>query len=863
MLPQESPHENKQNNRIEDWYQKNYSRLNGFGLWLRGGEINTLPPNQFYKKNLRVLFARLSTYEDTSSSFTHRLLYELATEVEDVFPDMAYLPPKSDVALFRKDQIPLLLGTQSKNPAEKFDVLALSNSITQELINLPTLFIESNIPLCSAERLQRHDLPLVILGGANSLYTSCLWNQDPWVDGIFIGESDQEIQNILRICNESKKKRLPKSQWLEALCKIDGFIRPDRLRPTQKQPIHDLNKMHALLRAPIPYTPSEENEIGSAPLQISEGCPCFCTFCAESWDRKPYREKNISTLIETAKKMKAYLGLHQIDLYSFNFNLHSDFYEIIWNLVPYFRFIGIKSQRFDQLAHDRAMAEIQHLIEKANFTCGMEGLSSRLRKYLHKSLSDEDLFQGFHAILNSRAREIKVFLIATGKEEKEDFLEYSQFLDQLKKTQAQCQSKARIIFSITPLVRFPWTPLEFENAEHPERYRQIIQQVKKRTQTAGFEFREAATASEALFSQILVRAIDPMISKALLAAVQKSGFIYYQNITDSFFQEFLSSLHEQGLSLDSLLQGHTLEEDSKIPWAQISTGVKRSFLWEQFQNSRLFQETDYCLGRNWTKTHCHQCGGCPTPTHIKNITQAKQSRHYPPQKLAERIKQFRSQEISIFFRVNAGNKCLGLPRKMLAVALSRALLLSEARLVEFYRGYTGSHWDEKGDPLWISGEDVLELKWLRPSLSIFESLHDQLPFLNQVEQHLGGSQHWGSLLSFTSTPSSKPLYQLKVQSPFQAKPEIYLRERELKHTLIKSTPTHFQYELIPAALKKGILRKLEFISNQDNSYTLQMNLGPKFNSYDFEAFAKKSFLLPDTSDWVRIQAIASAEHSVL
>src|SRR6478609_7915697 len=100
--------------RFRDWYERTYPELHRSGLWLRGGEINTLPVEEYDARPFRAMFVRLSTYFDTGYSFTHQILYQLAAGTPGVYPDLAYLPPARDAAVFARDGVPWLLGTQSK-----------------------------------------------------------------------------------------------------------------------------------------------------------------------------------------------------------------------------------------------------------------------------------------------------------------------------------------------------------------------------------------------------------------------------------------------------------------------------------------------------------------------------------------------------------------------------------------------------------------------------------------------------------------------------------------------------------------------------------------------------------------------------
>ena len=140
----------------QEWYNKNYHDLNAGGMALRGNELGTLENEEFQKRSYKVLITRLSTYFDVGDSFTHNFLYELASSIPEVAPDLAFLPSQKDARILDRDQIPWMLGNQSKNEAKDFDLICLSNSIVQELINIPTLLKKSGINLNTQEIGRAH-----------------------------------------------------------------------------------------------------------------------------------------------------------------------------------------------------------------------------------------------------------------------------------------------------------------------------------------------------------------------------------------------------------------------------------------------------------------------------------------------------------------------------------------------------------------------------------------------------------------------------------------------------------------------------------------------------------------------------------
>ncbi len=823
---------------FQNWYETFYPKLVGQGLWLRGGEINSLPAAAYADRDYRVLFTRLSTYFDTGYSFTHQLLYQLAAGMEGVYPDLAYLPPRQDQQYFELGEVPWIVATQTKRGPRDFDLIGFSNSIVQELINLPSVLNKSGIALKKSERLADEGCPLLILGGANALYSSVLWTQDPLVDGVFVGESDQAIKRLIEIARDGKRAGKSKAAVLKDLLEIPGFFEPESPRSTRKSFIWSLNASEALEKGPVYFI---EDQLGSSHLQISEGCPCFCSFCAESWDRKPYRERNRENLRKVALKMKASMGLDSVDLYSFNFNMHSDFYPVLWDLVPLFKHIGLKSQRFDLLAHDPEMIEFQHAIEKASLTCGLEGISPRLRKYLHKNLENDQLHRSLQVIFRSKARELKVFLIATGLEEEPDFAALNDMLGHFRKIRDEARVTTRLIFSMTPLVRFPWTPLEFEPGHSIQRYQKIITRTAKLVRLAGFEFRESADLPEYWLSQVLVRSADPRVGQALQDAVDATGFIYYREVTAAFRNRFEECLSARGLDPVALLAGCTLEQSADKPWAKIDTGVKREFLWQEVERARAFVEIDYCLGRNWTEAQCFLCGGCPSSEHILDIVKAKQTRDYTLEQFKARLADARNNERSLRLLVRVGARGRGVPRKMVAVALARALMLTFPDLTPAYRGFIGSHWSEDEKPCGIVGDDVLELRFDRSAMALAEQVASSFDMCALVNSQWEG---WGELLGLA--PSQWMPGEVHLTGAFKFQPDSYFKARGLKYTLRKPEVGLQLFDLTLPSLKKGYLQEVRYFPE---ARRLSLRPGPKF---EYGEFVKAAFAWSDPADLARL-----------
>ena len=825
------------------FYDRHYSRLTGYGLWLRGEELNRLDADVAGSARFRVLFARLSTYADTADSFTHPLLYAIAAGIEGVYPDLAFLPPPKDGALMEKEGVPWLLGTQSKRGPAGFDLIGFSNSIAQELVNLPVLLARSGIPWSKTERLTRADVPLLILGGANAAFTTVLQGaaaESTLVDGIFHGEDPEEIGRLLAVCRDGKMRGASKRETLEALEALPGFFQPDQPRPTRKSHWHPDQYVSRLARMPLLYGESLE---GNWPL--SEGCPAFCSFCAESWARKPYRETGLDSLKKHALAYKASVGLEGLAFYSFNFNMHSELYSILRETAAWFGGLSLKSQRFDWLAKTPELPAILRLLGKSTMTCGLEGISPRLRRFLQKSLDEDSLWRSLESMASARLRELKIFLIATGREEEQDYQAYVEFLGRLQALLTRTGQAPRVILSITPLVRFPWTPLEFETAPPPEAIEAVLKRIEHLSRRQGFEARRAADTSEYLLSQILLRADRPEILAALIEAGQATGFVYYREVSRDFMGAFLAALAGRGLALEALLAGFNLEANK--PWARHETGVRREFLWEQYQKAARLEEDAYCLGHHGKTAVCLACGACPDSDSRVRLTRARQERPFALKAFAERLQSLRKSVFTMDYRVRASAPARGAPRLFLGGKLAAALMRAEPGLAPFYRRCLSSQIAPKLDYCWMAGDDVLTLEWREPALSLLEALWRRPGVGGQISQFM---KPWGEFQGVAT--GNAVVRALVFSSPYPCRMEVWLKKHGLKCTLRRVAADRLACEFTRDSLKKRIVTGLELTEQTGpNGEGCQVSVTPGVK-FDPEGFARSAFVLPSAEDWVRI-----------
>ena len=213
-------------------------------------------------------------------------------------------------------------------------------------------------------------------------------------------------------------------------------------------------------------------------------------------------------------------------------------------------------------------------------------------------------------------------MIITGLEEEEDMKEFEEFVRRLPEIMRTATHRPRVIFSATPLVRFPWTPLEFAPA-YPAREPtpRSARRIGHIARQAGFEYRGAADEAENYVSQVLVRADRPAFWAALKAAaaayrlpvLPRDG----HGIHERAARQAGGSGHRRRTVLGRFRSGG---QPKAKPWSRWETGVRREFLHVQYKRARRFVDPGYCLGTMEEEAACLACTACETPEEMDFLT---------------------------------------------------------------------------------------------------------------------------------------------------------------------------------------------------------------------------------------------------
>ena len=453
----------------------------------------------------RILILRLSPLADVESSTSHLVLFsECRNALPDAYIDFGFFPSGTDRATLSDRSLPFFYGLESGRFPSDFDLVLVSNSFALELVNLPYLYSTAGMPMRASERAANGgDLPFVILGGSNASCAGALLfpgteaeeARDCLVDGIFFGEGEGAIGELALALTRPGATR---AERLALASSIEGLWIARSGKAASRRSVLPFPP-------PLVFYPSLNTALSAAAkLQVSAGCPGYCSFCLEGWESRPYRELPIAEICKAARELKAASGASLLEVYSYNFNAHSGVFELIFELNRIFRRVNFMSQRLDILADSPAMVATELAADKRSFTLGIEGISERMRSFFRKGIDSSRIDEAIAKLTLRAVRELKLFYIIAGIEEEGDIAEFAESLARIRGARERGAPGLRIIASAGYLVRLPFTPLQYAPlCLDRGRLEGVARRMGAACQAAGVEFRLAADFDEYLVDQLL------------------------------------------------------------------------------------------------------------------------------------------------------------------------------------------------------------------------------------------------------------------------------------------------------------------------------------------------------------------------
>lgn len=420
--------------------------------------IKTPEEKFFYKPAVKshnavpVWFCFPATYMIAMCSLGYLHLFRLLDEDRDIYPEKFFTDTEKTV-----------------HNVKDVEIMGFSVSFEFDFMGIFSVLKKHNIPLRSKDR--QENFPLIFGGGP--VLTA---NAEPFADFfdvIIVGDGEEVLIEMMNAYKEVRN--LSKTEQLLYLSKIEGLYIPSLYdfeynsngviasitKNTEAAP-DKINKRCVKDLSECLYSPiiTEKSVFPNMFLiETARGCPKMCKFCIASYLSLPSRYPLYENIIEVIEKGLNHTG--KIGLLGALITEHPDFERICEYIL------NIRKQRkFDISVSSLRVDKITPLIIKTLVECGqkqttvaVEAGSERLRNYIGKQLTEEDILKGVKIANENGLSGLKVYgMLGLPSETQEDIEELANLMKKLKK-----ENKGfNLTLSVSSFVPKAQTPFQWE-----------------------------------------------------------------------------------------------------------------------------------------------------------------------------------------------------------------------------------------------------------------------------------------------------------------------------------------------------------------------------------------------------------------
>ncbi|MBQ4518737.1 MAG: TIGR03960 family B12-binding radical SAM protein [Clostridia bacterium] len=581
-----------------------------------GAEYNSVH-KELAEVYIRFAFCFPDVYEIGMSHLGIKILYHLLNEQKDIYCERVFAPWVDMEEKMRAENIPLF-SIETRTPVADFDIIGFTLQYEMSYTNIINMLDLSGIAPLREDRTE--DDPFVYAGGP------CAYNPEPLadiMDFFMIGESEEQIIEVMDAYRKWKQSGRPKRAFLEDIVSIRGIYVPEfydvsynedgtikEMKPNhpkaparvQKQYVRDMDAVYYPDNIIVPNMEIVHDRIT---LELFRGCIRGCRFCQAGMIYRPVREKSPKRLLALAEKLIDNTGYEEISMSSLSTSDYTGLEELTEGLleltVDKKINLSLPSLRIDSFSMD-LMQKVQK-VRKSGLTFAPEAGSQRMRDVINKGVTEEDLMRSVSLAFAGGYSGVKLyFMIGLPTETKEDVQAIAHLAEKVvrayKETPKHLRNKGlRVTVSASSFVPKPFTPFQWAAQDDIETLRDKQHWIKDEIHDKAivYNWHEAQLS---VLEGVFARG-DRRLAKVLLRA-QKLG-VRFDAWHECFqYDLWMETFRSEGIDPDFYNRRERSYEEI-LPWEIIDPGVSRAFLERENEKAKRGELTTNCRDK---------CSGC-------------------------------------------------------------------------------------------------------------------------------------------------------------------------------------------------------------------------------------------------------------
>ena len=582
-------------------------------------------------------------YEAGINNHGVAILYQLINECRDYYVERSYMPEDRLYKNLIKEGLPVGFGYETKRPFMDFDWLGFSTYFELQFFNIIDILHKSGIPVYSSERTG-NEYPLITMGGISAY---CCEPIADIMDVVFIGDGEEQLIDMQEYIYDYKTGKRTKEETLllmtqnipgcyvpsfyeyifkntdgsifdESLGKVgnnDGnglFIQEIRVKkqyvgsvkPVITKALYDITKRPPFFKGMLPSM--EANMLGYTSVEISRGCHNSCRFCMASAAHKPYREHPIDTVMDSMRDAACYLGSKNILPYSLNYSSYAQKNLLAQKLTEETsKGVATSTQRIDTFSKIVSEALVKRGIRGATFA--LEAGSQRMRDVINKEITNEQIIDVLKTVIEQGYSRLKLYMISNLPfETKEDRWAIIDLLRPIHEYRKELESKIKIRVSYTEFNAKPFTAFQWADTSTKEDFL-TEEGVYNALSELEIVYQRSISDINNLLMCFLNR-VDRRFCDALVDATINYGVMYLDRVImkGKDMEGFVEDLIHEYINPELFMSDWLSEKptDTIFPWDNLSTGIDKEFLIQEWENAKKAAITPSCMHK------CSKCGAC-------------------------------------------------------------------------------------------------------------------------------------------------------------------------------------------------------------------------------------------------------------
>lgn len=567
--------------------------------------------------DVRFAFCFPDTYDIGMSHLGMKILYSLTNMRENYWCERVFAPSEDFETIMRENDIPLY-ALESLDPIRDFDFIGFTMQYELSYTNVLNMLDLAGIPVFAKDRTE--ELTQIVVAGG-----PCVCNPEPLADffDLFIlGEGEEVNLELMDLYFEMKKQGASRLDFLHKAAQIEGIYVPRFYKfsykddgtilkvdatdgapaVVRKRIIRDLDKVFYPDNFVVPFTEIVQDRVS---VEVLRGCIRGCRFCQAGFIYRPFREKNVDTVVKEAKCLCENTGYDEVSLASLSTSDHSDIDLMLTELINYTAQekinLSLPSLRMDNFSE--SLLEKIKRVRKSGLTFAAEGGTQRLRDVINKNITEEEIMNTCRIAFEGGYATVKLyFMMGLPTETDEDIVGIAELAQRVVDLFYSIENRPKgkgvqVSVSCATFVPKPFTPFEFE----PQDTREMIEHKQKLLVSAikSKKIRVSWHDSNVSILEAVLAKGDRRLCDVIYTAWKKG--CKFDSWSEHYkFDKWMEAFEECGID-PAFYANRRFDYDEILPWDHLDYLVSKDFFIRENKRAHESKTTPHCRKR---------CSGC-------------------------------------------------------------------------------------------------------------------------------------------------------------------------------------------------------------------------------------------------------------